>query len=80
MNTKTEYGNYNEDDFIEIDGQMKELTVTITLCEYRKLVMACTRQEKSLDDMHTRLNEEIDRNRALCKENDTLKTHVDELQ
>lgn len=34
---KTEIG-YNEDDFVERDGRLEELTVTITLCEYRNLI------------------------------------------
>ena len=35
MSLKTDYANFNEDDFVESSGEMKELTVTITLCEYR---------------------------------------------
>lgn len=35
--TTTEFS-YNEDDFVERDGQMQELTVEITLCEYRNLI------------------------------------------
>lgn len=35
--TKTECS-YNEDDFVERDGKLEELTVTITLCEYRNLI------------------------------------------
>lgn len=35
--TKTEFS-YNEDDFVERDGKLDELTVTITLCEYRNLI------------------------------------------
>lgn len=80
MNGKTEYGNYNIDDFVEVDGQLKELTVTITLCEYRNLVKESIRQEKTFDDVYSHLQEEIDRNKALRTENEALKTHVDELQ
>lgn len=80
MNAKTEHGNYNADDFIEIDGQLKELTVTITLCEYRNLITERTRQERELDGAYTLLKDEIDRNGALCTENIELKAHVDELQ
>ena len=69
MNAKTEYGNYNADDFIEIDGQLKELTVTITLCEYRNLITERTRQERELDGAYTHLKDEIDRNGALYTEN-----------
>lgn len=53
MTTKTEYG-YNEDDFVEVDGAMNELTVTITLCEYRSLISEQVRAEDTI----TRLNEE----------------------
>lgn len=80
MNGKTEYGSYNTDDFIEVDGQLKELTVTITLCEYRNLVMERTRQEKTLDEVSSRLHEENTRNEALRTENEALKAHVDELR
>lgn len=54
MGNKTEYS-YNEDDFIEVDGQMKELTVTITLCEYRNLIQENAQCFRTIDS----LNEEI---------------------
>lgn len=37
MSLKTEYS-YNEDDFMQNGNGMQELTVTITLCEYRNLI------------------------------------------
>ena len=37
MSLKTDYG-WNEDDYVQADEKMSELTVTITLCEYRNLI------------------------------------------
>lgn len=54
MSNKTEYGRYNEDDFAERSGQLDELTVTITLCEYRNLITEITRLDMTVD----RLQEE----------------------
>lgn len=43
---KTEL-DYNEDNFLEVDGKMQELTVTITLAEYRNLIFdQCIKDEK----------------------------------
>ena len=53
MSLKTDY-NYNEDDFTERNGQLDELTVTITLCEYRNLITEQTRLDMTVD----RLQEE----------------------
>lgn len=53
MSLKTEY-NYNEDDFAERSRQLEELTVTITLCEYRNLITEQTRLDMTVD----RLQEE----------------------
>ena len=53
MSLKTAY-NYNEDDFTERAGQLDELTVTITLCEYRNLISEQTRLDMIVD----RLQEE----------------------
>lgn len=77
---KTEYGNYNVDDFIEVDGKLQELTVTITLCEYRNLITERERNEKAVDDMHIRLTETVSRNNNLCAEIKELKANVAELQ
>ena len=35
---KTSYGGFEQDAFVEDSGQLRELTVTITLSEYRELV------------------------------------------
>lgn len=53
MSLKTEYG-YNEDDFTERSGQLDELMVTITLSEYRNLIVTQTRLDAEVD----RLQEE----------------------
>ena len=53
MSLKTDY-RYNEDDFAERGGQLDELTVTITLCEYRNLISEQTRLDMIVD----RLQEE----------------------
>lgn len=50
MSLKTEY-TYNDDDFIQTTGGMKELTVTITLCEYRNLIQDIVRSEKTIDQL-----------------------------
>lgn len=44
-NLKTETSFYNEDDFVQREGQLRELTVKITLAEYRNLVRECMRME-----------------------------------
>lgn len=53
MSLKTDC-RYNEDDFAERSGQLDELTVTITLCEYRNLITEQTRLDMTVD----RLQEE----------------------
>lgn len=45
---KTEYGNYNEDDFVQRGEALDELTITITLCEYRNLISENTRLDMTL--------------------------------
>lgn len=45
---KTDY-EYNEDDFVQKDGFMNELTVTITLAEYRYLIREQTRSAKQIE-------------------------------
>lgn len=55
MNLKTEYG-YNEDNFVEQGGELKELTVTITLCEYRNLVQTITYQDVTIEKLQEENN------------------------
>lgn len=63
MSFKTEYNTYNDDDFIENDGTMNELTVTITLCEYRNLIEERVYNEKAISE----LQDENEKLRARCE-------------
>ena len=50
MSKKTDYSScYNDDDFIETAGNMNEISVTITLCEYRNLIREQARSEMIID-------------------------------
>lgn len=44
-------GLYEQDDFVEESGQLRELTVTITLSEYRELVVSSVRQHDYIDQI-----------------------------
>ena len=46
---KTSYGVFENDDFVEENGQLRELTVTITLSEYRELVALSAQQRDYID-------------------------------
>ena len=48
---KTSYGVFEQDDFVEESGQLRELTVTITLSEYRELVASSMRQRDYIDQI-----------------------------
>lgn len=48
---KTSYGVFEQDDFVEENGQLRELTVTITLSEYRDLVVSSMRQRDCIDQI-----------------------------
>ena len=48
---KTSYGVFEQDDFLEENGQLRELTVTITLSEYRELVASSVLQRNYLDEI-----------------------------
>lgn len=66
MSKKTEYAScFNDDDFVESSGEMHELTVTITLCEYRNLIREQARAELEIE----RKDEEI---AALTEKCDSL--------
>lgn len=54
MSNKTECKCYNEDDFVEREGSLHEITVEITLCEYRNLIQERIYNEKEIE----RLQEE----------------------
>ena len=65
---KTEYS-YNEDDFVQNRDGMQELTVTITLCEYRNLVKDLSHQDSTIE----RLEEE---NKRLKEQNKTYQKYI----
>lgn len=44
-------GFYEQDDFVEENGQLRELTGTITLSEYRDLVVSSVRQRDYIDQI-----------------------------
>lgn len=44
-------GFYEQDDFVEENGQLRELTVTITLSEYRELVASSVLQRNYIDQI-----------------------------
>ena len=44
-------GIYEQDDFAEENGQLRELTVTIKLSEYRDLVVSSMRQRDCIDQI-----------------------------
>ena len=48
---KTCYGAFENDDFVEENGQLRELTVTITLSEYRELVESSVLQRDHIDQI-----------------------------
>lgn len=48
---KTSYGVFEQDDFVEDSGQLRELTVTITLSEYRELVASSVLQRDYIDQI-----------------------------
>lgn len=56
-------GFYEQDDFVEENGQLRELTVTITLSEYRELVSSSVLQRNYIDQIDD-LNEGMD---CLCQ-------------
>lgn len=56
---KTSYGVFEQDDFVEESGQLRELTVTITLSEYRELVASSVLQHNYIDQIDD-LTEVID--------------------
>lgn len=60
---KPSYGVFEKDDFVEESGQLRELTVAITLSEYRELVASSVLQRNyidQIDDLIDDLTEAID--------------------
>lgn len=60
---KTSFGGFENDDFAEENGQLRELTVTITLSEYRELVASSVLQRDYIDQIDE-LTAAVD---VLCK-------------
>ena len=55
-NIKTDFG-YNNYDYVQDGETIKELTVTITLDEYRNLITTNVRNETQIDYLENRLAE-----------------------
>lgn len=51
METLKTDGYYNEDDFIQEDHGMRELTVEISLCEYRNLIRELTKADLYIEKL-----------------------------
>lgn len=56
---KPSYGVFEKDDFVEESGQLREMTVAITLSEYRELVASSVLQHNYIDQIDD-LTEAID--------------------
>lgn len=56
---KKSYGVFEIDDFVEENSQLRELTVTITLSEYRELVASSVLQRNYIDQIED-LNQALD--------------------
>ena len=68
MSYKTELRNtYNEDDFVQTEGGMQELTVTITLCEYRNLIRDLQRQDVIIENLETKMKNAQEYSKTLFK-------------
>lgn len=63
MSLKTEYS-YNEDDFVQNGNGMQELTVTITLCEYRNLVKDISYQDGTIEKLEEENKKLKEQNKA----------------
>jgi hypothetical protein len=63
MSLKTEYG-YNEDDFVQNRDGMQELTVTISLCEYRNLVKDLAYQDVAIGNLEKEIENLKKENKA----------------
>ena len=66
MKYKTEYsGCFNEDDFAQRGETLEELTVTITLCEYRNMVRELARSELQIERLQDEKEKLLDENGKL---------------
>lgn len=72
---KTDIKNsYNDDDFMEQNGEMKELMVTITLCEYRNLIQERCYNEKAIEELQEKNEALINQIEELNKSNKAYQT------
>ncbi len=55
MYLKSECSRSNEDDFVQDGETMKELTVTISLCEYRNLIREQAQNEEYINELKDKL-------------------------
>ena len=67
MKIKTEFNCFNFEDFVQKDGQLHELTVTITLFEYRNLISDLIRNEETINRLHEENKKLAGQNEALTK-------------
>lgn len=76
MSLKSDY-NYNEDDFIQDGGVLRELTVTITLCEYRNIIEDLTYTRSQVDSLQEQTEKLKKQNDALIK---VLRSNIPEIE
>ncbi len=77
MSMKTAEYTYNEDNFVEENESLRELTVTITLGEYRNLIVDQISNEKKIESLH---NERVDLNEQISTLYDNLRERERELE
>ena len=81
MSCKTEFSSYNEDNFIEREGKLHELTVEITLEEYRNLITErCYNEQEiaKLQEENKKLQEAIETlSNIYIEDNPELKSALD---
>ena len=56
MSNKTDYIEWNDEDFVQNNDTLTELTVTITLCEYRKLLIDSVLSSNKIEELEKELN------------------------
>ena len=76
MSLKSDY-NYNEDDFIQDGDVLRELTVTITLCEYRNIIEDLTYTRSQVDSLQEQKEKLKKQNDALVK---VLRSNIPEFE
>lgn len=56
-----------EEDYIERAGALEEITVTITICEYRELIQYKARAEMQLEQLTKELEQQRQHNEKILK-------------